>query len=119
MLYRWLLNQESHQNGSDLVQLDPELVNGVKNPSKMREEKRRIEHDPRISPVQKQLAVAALTEAFSDFCWAFTLTGSNVVELRKGDKDISVSIHNLKQYLKVYIKIYIQIFLYLILTFFY
>ena len=117
MLYRLLLNQESHLTGSDLVQLDPEL--GLKNPSKMREEKRRIEHDPRISPVQKQLAVAALTEAFSDFCWAFTLTGSNVVELRKGDKDISVSIHNLKQYLKVYIKIYIQIFLYLILSFFY
>lgn len=100
--YRWLLNQESHLTGSDLVQLDPELVNGFKNPPKMREENRRIEHDSSLSPVQKQLAVAALTEAFSDICLDFTLTGSNVVELHKGDKDISVTIDNLEHHLKVY-----------------
>ena len=101
MLYRWLLNQESYLTGSDLVQLDPELASSFKHISKMLEEKRRIEHDSSLSPAQKQSDLAALTDAVSNLCLDFTLPGTTVVELRKGGKDISVTIHNLEQYLKV------------------
>jgi hypothetical protein len=45
----------------------------------------------------------------------FTLPGHPTIELRKGGKDIPVTIHNLEEYIKVYIIIY---YLYIYCNFF-
>jgi len=68
------------------------------------DEKRRIEQDLSLSVTQRQQAVQNLTMdgcPISDLGLDFTLPGSPHIELRKGGKDTSVTIHNLEQYLKL------------------
>lgn len=104
MFYRWLLNQESYLTGADLVQLDPVLARTYKSLTRVAEEKRRIDLDQSLTPAQRQAALQALTLdgcPIADLGLDFTLPGSTTVELRKGGKDIPVTIHNLEQYLKV------------------
>lgn len=104
VFYRWLLNQESYLSGSDLVQLDPVLARTFKALSRVAGEKRRVDQDASLSPAQRQAALQALTLdgcPISDLGLDFTLPGSTPIELRKGGKDIPVTIHNLEQYLKV------------------
>ena len=104
VFYHWLLGQESFLTGSELVYVDPDLARTYKSLSRVVVEKHRIEQDPLISPAQKQQALQVLTLdgcPIADLSLDFTLPGSPSVELRKGGKDIPVTIQNLEQYLKV------------------
>ena len=103
VFYRWLLGQESFLTGSDLVQVDPVLAKTYKSLACLVEEKRRVEHDQSLTPQQRQAAVQSLTLdgcPVVDLGLDFTLPGT-AIELRKGGKDIPVTIQNLEQYLKV------------------
>lgn len=103
VFYRWLLGQESFLTGSDLVQVDPVLAKTYKSLARLADEKRRLEHDQVLTPQQRQAAVQSLTLdgcPVVDLGLDFTLPGT-AIELRKGGKDIPVTIQNLEQYLKV------------------
>lgn len=104
IFYHWLLGQESYLTGSDLVYIDPDLARTYRSLNQVVVEKRRIEQDLSLNAAQKQQALQTLTLdgcLIVDLGLDFTLPGSPAVELRKGGKDIPVTIHNLEQYLKV------------------
>lgn len=103
VFYRWLLGQESFLSGSDLVQVDPVLARTYKSLARLADEKRRVERDPSLTVQQRHTAVQSLTLdgcPVVDLGLDFTLPGT-AVELRKGGKDVPVTIQNLEQYLKV------------------
>lgn len=104
IFYHWLLGQESYLTGSDLVHIDPDLARTYQSLNRVVTEKRRIEHDPSLNAAQRQQALQTLTLdgcLIVDLGLDFTLPGSPAVELRKGGKDIPVTVHNLEQYLKL------------------
>ena len=105
IFYHWLLGQESFLTGSDLVYIDPDLARTYKSLNQVVIEKHRIEQDLSLNAAQRQQALQTLTLdgcLIVDLGLDFTLPGSPAIELRKGGKDIPVTIHNLEQYLKVF-----------------
>lgn len=104
VFYRWLLGQEHFLTGSDLMLVDRDLARTFKSLSKVVQQKHAIEHDSNLSAGQRMHALQALTLdgcPIADLGLDFTLPGSAAIELRKGGKDIAVTINNLEQYLKV------------------
>lgn len=107
VFFRWLLGQESFLSGADIIHLDPVLARTYKSLMGVAAEKRRIESNASLTPTQRQAAIQALNLdgcPVADLGLDFTLPGSTTIELRKGGKDQTVTIHNLEQYLKVNMK---------------
>jgi E3 ubiquitin-protein ligase TRIP12 len=66
--------------------------------------KRRLEEDTKMTPVERQTQINSLTMdgcPIEDLGLDFTLPGYAGIELRKGGKDMTVTIDNLPQYVRL------------------
>ncbi|KMR01401.1 putative e3 ubiquitin-protein ligase trip12-like protein [Lasius niger] len=102
--YRWLLGEEHTLTLADLAYVCPDVHRTL---SKLQEVVRRkevMEKDQTLRPHEKVQLIEALdldTCPISDLGLVFELPGYENIELRKGGSEISVTIHNLDQYIKL------------------
>ena len=104
VFYKWLLNQEHTLTAADLQHIDPTVARSFYQLEAVLRQKKRIETDMSHTPESRRLALDSLTMdgcSVEDLGLDFTLPGYANIELRKGGKDIVVTLHNLEDYLKL------------------
>jgi len=104
--YTWLLHGEQSLSSSrgDLHHIDPTIASTVSQLEGIVRKKRRLEEDTKISPTERQAKLKDLTMdgcPVEDLGLDFTLPGYPNIELRKGGKDMMVTLDNLGQYVKL------------------
>lgn len=102
--YRWLLNEESSLTLADLAHVVPDVHRTLLRFQGVIREKNVVEADMSLTGDQKHDRVEALSMdgcRIEDLGLDFTLPGHAQIELRKGGKDIPVTIHNLDDYCKL------------------
>ena len=102
--YQWLLREEQSFGSRDLMNIDPTIANTVSQLEGIVRKKRRLEEDEKITSVERQTQIKGLTMdgcPIEDLGLDFTLPGYPNIELRKGGKDITVTLDNLNQYVKL------------------
>lgn len=104
VFYKWMLNQENNLSLADLKHIDESIAQTIVNLEQIAIEKRRLENDKTLNSVALKSALESLTLdgcPLEDLNLDFTLPGFSHIEMRKGGKDMIVSIHNLEEYLKL------------------
>lgn len=107
ILYKWLLNQEGTLDLGDLATMDPVLARSLSQLQQVVQRKRQLEQDASHTPESRQLAVDSLTldgAPIEDLGLSFALPGYPEVELKRGGKDIAVTIHDLEEYIKLVVQ---------------
>ncbi|XP_006820136.1 E3 ubiquitin-protein ligase TRIP12-like [Saccoglossus kowalevskii] len=102
--YKWILGEESTVSASDLRHVDQVIANSYNQLQDILRQKKRLEHDQSHTPASLQLALDSLTMdgcSVEDLALDFVLPGYPNIELKKGGKDIPVTIHNLQEYLQL------------------
>lgn len=102
--YQWLLRDEKTLTTRDLLNIDPTIANTVSQLEGIVHKKRKLEEDEKISANERQIQLQALTMdgcPIEDLGLDFTVPGYPNVELRKGGKDMSVTLDNLHSYVKL------------------
>lgn len=102
--YRWLLRDETALTTKDLLNIDPTIANTVSQLEGIVRKKRKLEEDDKIPANEKQLQLKELTMdgcPIEDLGLDFTLPGYPSIELRKGGKDMAVTLDNLASYVKL------------------
>jgi len=104
--YTWLLHGEQSLSSSrgDLHHIDPTIASTISQLQGIVRKKRRLEEDTKISPTERQAKLKDLTMdgcPVEDLGLDFTLPGYPNIELRKGGKDINVTVDNLGQYVRL------------------
>ena len=102
--FQWLLNEEATLATLDLRNIDPTIAATVTQLESIVWKKRRLEEDPKLTPTERQSQIKSLTMdgcPIEDLGLDFTLPGYAGIELRKGGKDMTVSIDNLQQYVRL------------------
>lgn len=102
--YKWVLGQELSLSSADLSHIDPAISCTFHQLEQVALQKRRMEQDNSLTPSSLKTALESLTLdgcPIEDLNLDFTLPGYSHIELRKGGKDIPVTIHNLEEYLKL------------------
>ncbi|XP_048362455.1 E3 ubiquitin-protein ligase TRIP12 isoform X3 [Sphaerodactylus townsendi] len=104
--YKWMLRQETSLTSHDLFNIDPVVARSVYHLEEIVRQKRRLEQDKSQTKENLQYALETLTMngcSVEDLGLDFTLPGFPNIELKKGGKDIPVTIHNLEEYLRLVI----------------
>ncbi|XP_064615750.1 E3 ubiquitin-protein ligase TRIP12-like [Liolophura sinensis] len=104
VFYKWMLGQEHSLTARDLTHIDPTLAKSFSQLEGIVRQKKRIEADKSHTEESRQLALTSLTmegSSVEDLDLDFTLPGTSLVELKKGGKDITVTLDNLEEYLKL------------------
>ncbi|KAG8199196.1 hypothetical protein JTE90_016022 [Oedothorax gibbosus] len=104
VFYKWMLNQENNLSLADLKHVDETVAQSILQLEKLAAEKRKLESDKSLNTVALKCALESLTLdgcPIEDLNLDFTLPGFSNVELRKGGKEMLVTIHNLDEYLKL------------------
>ncbi|ETE69882.1 putative E3 ubiquitin-protein ligase TRIP12 [Ophiophagus hannah] len=104
--YKWMLRQETSLTSHDLFNIDPVVAKSVYHLEEIVRQKRRLEQDKSQTKESLQYALETLTMngcSVEDLGLDFTLPGFPNIELKKGGKDIPVTIHNLEEYLRLVI----------------
>lgn len=104
VLFRRLLREDQTLSTRDLMNIDPTIANTVSQLEGIVRKKRRLEEDDKISPNERQAQMKGLTMdgcPIEDLGLDFTLPGYPGIELRKGGKDMAVTLDNLHQYVKL------------------
>ncbi|XP_063162735.1 E3 ubiquitin-protein ligase TRIP12 isoform X4 [Candoia aspera] len=104
--YKWMLRQETSLTSHDLFNIDPVVARSVYHLEEIVRQKRRLEQDKSQTKESLQYALETLTMngcSVEDLGLDFTLPGFPNIELKKGGKDIPVTIHNLEEYLRLVI----------------
>ena len=102
--YQWLLRGETAFSTRDLLNIDPTIANTVSQLEGIVRKKRKLEEDDKITAGERQAQLQTLTMdgcPVEDLGLDFTLPGYPNIELRKGGKDIGVTLDNLSQYVKL------------------
>ncbi|EAW70904.1 thyroid hormone receptor interactor 12, isoform CRA_i [Homo sapiens] len=102
--YKWMLRQETSLTSHDLFDIDPVVARSVYHLEDIVRQKKRLEQDKSQTKESLQYALETLTMngcSVEDLGLDFTLPGFPNIELKKGGKDIPVTIHNLEEYLRV------------------
>ncbi|CAH1781422.1 unnamed protein product [Owenia fusiformis] len=103
--YKWLLGQESMLCSRDLQYVDPVLAKSFYQLEEVVRQKKFIESDKSHTEVSRELAMQNLTVdgcSVDDLALDFTLSvGSTNLELKKGGRDIAVTLDNLEEYLRL------------------
>ena len=102
--YKWLLNQEHTLTAADLHHVDPVLGRSFNQLEEVVRQKRRILGDTSHTAESRNLALDSVTIdgcSIEDLGLDFILPGFPHIELKKGGKDIAVTLHNLEEYLRV------------------
>ncbi|KAH0624032.1 hypothetical protein JD844_007332 [Phrynosoma platyrhinos] len=104
--YKWMLRQETSLTSHDLFNIDPVVARSVYHLEEIVRQKKRLEQDKSQTKESLQYALETLTMngcSVEDLGLDFTLPGFPNIELKKGGKDIPVTIHNLEEYLRLVI----------------
>lgn len=102
--YRWLLGEEHTLTLADLAYVCPDVYRTLSKLQEVVRKKEAMEKDQTLRPYEKAQLIEALdldTCPISELGLVFELPGYENIELRKGGSEISVTIHNLDQYIKV------------------
>ena len=104
VFYRWLLGQEATLSLPDLAHVCPEVHRTLCHLQVVQRLKEQIERDADLTASQRKDRIEKLDMdgcPIQDLGLDFTLPGHPGIELRKGGKDITLSVHNIEQYIKV------------------
>lgn len=104
IFYKWLLSQESNLCSADLKHIDSTIARTIHKLELVALQKKKLQLDKSLSPTSLKSALESLALdgcPIEDLNLDFTLPGFSHIELRKGGKDLQVSIHNLEEYLKL------------------
>uniref|UniRef100_A0A803SYL1 E3 ubiquitin-protein ligase n=1 Tax=Anolis carolinensis TaxID=28377 RepID=A0A803SYL1_ANOCA len=104
--YKWMLRQETSLTSHDLFNIDPVVARSVYHLEEIVRQKKSLEHDKSQTKESLQYALETLTMngcSVEDLGLDFTLPGFPNIELKKGGKDLPVTIHNLEEYLRLVI----------------
>ncbi|KAA0714672.1 E3 ubiquitin-protein ligase TRIP12 [Triplophysa tibetana] len=107
--YKWMLRHELSISSHDLVNIDPGVAKSIQHLEDIIRQKKRIEQDRSHNKVTQtretlQQALESLNMngcSVEDLGLDFTLPGFPNIELKKGGKDVPVTIHNLEEYLRL------------------
>ncbi|KAK7869881.1 hypothetical protein R5R35_006684 [Gryllus longicercus] len=102
--YRWLLGQEATLELSDLGHVRPEVHATLRRLQGVVRMKEHLEQLPSLTPALLKEAIDRLDLdgcPLPELGLDFTLPGHPTVELRRGGKDITLSAHNVDQYIKL------------------
>lgn len=102
--YKWMLRHESSVSSHDLVNIDPSVAKSIQHLEDIIRQKKRIELDRSHTRETLQQALESLNMngcSVEDLSLDFTLPGFPNIELKKGGKDVPVTIHNLEEYLRL------------------
>uniref|UniRef100_A0A1B6CDK3 E3 ubiquitin-protein ligase n=1 Tax=Clastoptera arizonana TaxID=38151 RepID=A0A1B6CDK3_9HEMI len=102
--YRWLLGEESTLSLPDLAHVVPDIHRTLLKFQAVIRQKQEIEADTSLTSEERNTKISALTLdgcCIEDLGLDFVLPGHANVDLRKGGKDIPVTIHNLEEYSKL------------------
>nr|XP_001919036.4 E3 ubiquitin-protein ligase TRIP12 isoform X3 [Danio rerio]XP_005159287.1 E3 ubiquitin-protein ligase TRIP12 isoform X3 [Danio rerio] len=102
--YKWMLRHESSISSHDLVNIDPGVAKSIQHLEDIIRQKKRIEQDRSHTRETLQQALESLNMngcSVEDLGLDFTLPGFPNIELKKGGKDVPVTIHNLEDYLRL------------------
>ncbi|KAK3585607.1 hypothetical protein CHS0354_004513 [Potamilus streckersoni] len=106
VFYRWLLGQEHSLTSSDIRHIDPVVSKSFCQLEDILRQKKTILMDKSHTDESRQLALDSLTLegcSIEDLDLDFTLPGHNNIELKKGGKDMHVTLDNLEEYLQLVI----------------
>ncbi|KAM4771356.1 E3 ubiquitin-protein ligase TRIP12 [Rhinophrynus dorsalis] len=104
--YKWMLRQETSLASHDLLNIDPVVAKSVYHLEDIVRQKRRLEQDKAQTKESLQFALESLNMngcSVEDLGLDFTLPGFPNIELKKGGKDVPVTIHNLEDYVRLVI----------------
>ncbi|CAB3980054.1 E3 ubiquitin- ligase TRIP12, partial [Paramuricea clavata] len=104
--FKWMLGKESTLDYRDLHHIDPVLAKSVAQLRDIVHKRKRLEADTSHTPDSLKLAVESLTLdglPIEDLDLDFRLPGTTI-DLKKGGKDIPVTIHNLEEYIKLVVQ---------------
>ncbi|XP_051933846.1 E3 ubiquitin-protein ligase TRIP12 isoform X2 [Hippocampus zosterae] len=102
--YKWMLRHEMSINSHDLVNIDPDVAKSILHLEDIIRQKKRLEQDCSQTRETLQQALESLNMngcSVEDLGLDFTLPGFPNIELKKGGKDVPVTIYNLEEYLRL------------------
>ncbi|XP_067364616.1 E3 ubiquitin-protein ligase TRIP12 isoform X7 [Channa argus] len=120
--YKWMLRHETSISSHDLVNIDPGVAKSIQHLEDIIRQKKRLEQDrsqvrrgstppdsrQRGSPAETRETLQQALESLNmngcsveDLGLDFTLPGFPNIELKKGGKDVPVTIYNLEEYLRL------------------
>ncbi|XP_069578891.1 E3 ubiquitin-protein ligase TRIP12 isoform X2 [Brachyistius frenatus] len=102
--YKWMLRQEMSISSHDLVNIDPSVAKSIQHLEDIIRQKKRLEQDRSQTRETLQQALESLNMngcSVEDLGLDFTLPGFPNIELKKGGKDVPVTIYNLEEYLRL------------------
>ncbi|CAG5095477.1 Similar to Trip12: E3 ubiquitin-protein ligase TRIP12 (Mus musculus) [Cotesia congregata] len=102
--YRWLLGEEHTLTLADLAYVCPDVHRTLNKLQEVVRRKEAIERDQTLRPHEKAQLIESLDLdncTIANLSLVYELPGYENIELRKGGSEISVTIHNLDQYIKL------------------
>ncbi|XP_056139035.1 E3 ubiquitin-protein ligase TRIP12 isoform X2 [Lampris incognitus] len=102
--YKWMLRHETSISSHDLVNIDPGVAKSIQHLEDIIRQKKRLEQDRSQTRETLQQALESLNMngcSVEDLGLDFTLPGFPNIELKKGGKDLPVTIYNLEEYLRL------------------
>jgi len=102
--YKWLLQEEVGLNINDLRGIDPDIAKTLTHLQGIIHKKAGLESDTKLTAAERQDQISQLTMdgcPIEDLGLDFTLPGFPGIELRKGGRDMSVTLDNLEQYVSL------------------
>ncbi|KAM9453598.1 E3 ubiquitin-protein ligase TRIP12 isoform 17-T26 [Salvelinus alpinus] len=102
--YKWMLRHETSISSHDLVNIDPGVAKSIQHLEDIIRQKKRLEQDLSQTRETLQQALESLNMngcSVEDLGLDFTLPGFPNIELKKGGKDVPVTIYNLEEYLRL------------------
>ncbi|KAF6720878.1 E3 ubiquitin-protein ligase TRIP12 [Oryzias melastigma] len=102
--YKWMLRHETSVSSHDLVNIDPGVAKSIQHLEDIIRQKKRLELDRSQTRETLQQALESLNMngcSVEDLGLDFTLPGFPNIELKKGGKDVPVTIYNLEEYLRL------------------
>jgi E3 ubiquitin-protein ligase TRIP12 len=102
--YKWALGQEHTLTAADIQYVDPIVAQSFYQLDEVLRQKKRIEMDKSHTAESRKLALDNLMLdgcSIEDLGLDFVMPGYPHIELKKGGKDIPVTLHNLEEYLRL------------------
>ncbi|KAM8854091.1 E3 ubiquitin-protein ligase TRIP12 isoform 2-T6 [Synchiropus picturatus] len=102
--YKWMLRHELSISSHDLVNIDPSVARSIQHLEDIIRQKKRLEQDRSQTRETLQQGLESLNMngcSVEDLGLDFTLPGFPNIELKKGGKDVPVTIYNLEEYLRL------------------
>ncbi|KAK2115094.1 Ubiquitin-protein ligase [Saguinus oedipus] len=104
--YKWMLQQETSLTSHDLFDINADVARSVYYLEDIVRQKKRLKQDKSQTKESLQHALKTLTMngcSVEDLGLDFTLLGFPNIKLKKGGKNIPVTIHHLEEYLRLVI----------------